>query len=536
MSVTGRRAMDISELDESGTHQPQPSTESHWSRVRLTVLHSPPRPLKNGEPARWAELGVAVSGFIFVALIFVPAQLKKNQVWYICCHATILFSTTLSICFKYWGNTHIKMLRFLSGKPVFAQIVLLALLDWLWITIQPDLGWEVTDRIGAATGLIIRIGFICLDSLKSVSRWYRLWITFFFMFGNMFAIYFAYFLNPAQTLLLIGATNTTVTTSSVQESVATTLVTLTAAMLVTIWQDEGFQYSALYRSYLPKLAVETAGVKPGSAEIDLILEERDAAVVAWRGWPRKAAVVYFASVMFYLSSIMLSGKTIDYDIDGRESTAMLVLRGTAVMLGCGGACGFFFKNVSWRRFKYTFTSTQGVIWMFYTLVYASAGLSRPSGTASVSSALGTLYTTLGFTLWLSLESVKQISRLMHTSITIIVSLTLVASIYLSAYAWKDDVVLGDLNGVEVPGIVTIYSIQRTCYINMLLLMGGSLATIATKNLRDNSYFVLVTGNVLRREILELESLSVDPDGDDDLIVGHHHHQDHLSRHTTANTK
>ena len=174
--------------------------------------------------------------------------------------------------------------------------------------------------------------------------------------------------------------------------------------------------------------------------------------------------------------------------------------------------------------------------MFYTLVYASAGLSRPSGTASVSSALGTLYTTLGFTLWLSLESVKQISRLMHTSITIIVSLTLVASIYLSAYAWKDDVVLGDLNGVEVPGIVTIYSIQRTCYINMLLLMAGSLGTIATKNLRDNSYFVLVTGNVLRREILELESLSVDPDGDDDLIVGHHHHQDHLSRHTTANTK
>ena len=62
--------------------------------------------------------------------------------------------------------------------------------------------------------------------------------------------------------------------------VGTTIVSLMTAMLVTIWQDKDFQYSALDRSYLPKLAVETAGFEPGSAEMDLILEERAASAVA----------------------------------------------------------------------------------------------------------------------------------------------------------------------------------------------------------------------------------------------------------------
>jgi hypothetical protein len=168
--------------------------------------------------------------------------------------------------------------------------------------------------------------------------------------------------------------------------------------------------------------------------------------------------------------------------------------------------------------------------MFYTLIYAIAGLSRPKGTASVSSALGTVYTTLGFIGWLSLESVQQISRVMHMIITFTTALTLVVTIYLSAYVWKDDVVLADLNGIGVPGILTVYAIQRTCYINLLLLMAGSLVTVVKKNLSDNGYFVLVEGNVLRREILEVESLSVDPDGHHDF-VGHDSLQHRLSRHS-----
>jgi len=98
--------------------------------------------------------------------------------------------------------------------------------------------------------------------------------------------------------------------------------------------------------------------------------------------------------------------------------------------------------------------------------------------------------------------------------------------------WQDDVVLADLNGVGVPGTLTRYAVMRTCLINLSLLMAGSLVTVVKKNLTDNSYFVLVSGNVLRWEILEVDSLSVDPDGDNDLIV-ENSLQRSLSRHSAA---
>ena len=210
---------------------------------------------------------------------------------------------------------------------------------------------------------------------------------------------------------------------------------------------------------------------------------------------------------------------------------MLVLRGTSLTLGFVGSCVFFCNNVNWRRLKFAFSCTQGLLWMFYTLIYAIAGLSRPSGTASVSSALKVVYTTLGFTMWLSLESVQQISRVMHVTLTFFTALTLVVAIYLSAYVWKDDAVLADLNGVGVPGILTLYAIQRTCFINLLLLMAGALSISVNKSFADGSYFVLVTGNVMRRQILEVESLSDFPDGDNDLIL-HNSHELSLSRHLT----
>ena len=136
----------------------------------------------------------------------------------------------------------------------------------------------------------------------------------------------------------------------------------------------------------------------------------------------------------------------------------------------------------------------------------------------MSSALGTVFITLGLIGWLSLESVQQISRVMHVTLTFITALTLVVAIYLSAYVWKNDVVLADLNGAGVPGTLTHFTVQRMCFINLLLLMEGSLVTVVTKSLPDGSYFVLLTGNVTRRQILEAESLNDYPDGGNDLIV------------------
>ena len=68
---------------------------------------------------------------------------------------------------------------------------------------------------------------------------------------------------------------------------------------------------------------------------------------------------------------------------------------------------------------------------------------------------------------------------------------------------QDDFVLADLNGVGVPGVLTRYAVQRTCLINLLLLMAGALQNSLTINLPQNSYFMLVSGRVRRKQILEI---------------------------------
>ena len=169
--------------------------------------------------------------------------------------------------------------------------------------------------------------------------------------------------------------------------------------------------------------------------------------------------------------------------------------------------------------------------MFYTLVFALAGLASPDVDSPVASVLGTVYTALVLIMWMSLESVNRISRLTHTPITFTIAVGIALGIYLSAFVWQDDTVLADLNGAGVAGVVTRFAIQRTCFINLLLLMAGSLWTSLKKNMSDNSFMVLVEGNVLRQEIMALESLSADPEGDNDFIVGNAlNHR--LQRHST----
>ena len=102
---------------------------------------------------------------------------------------------------------------------------------------------------------------------------------------------------------------------------------------------------------------------------------------------------------------------------------------------------FFTKNIAWTRFKYTCTSVEGVIWIFYTCMFAWAGTAQPAADqavakASASTLLGTIYMTLGMLAWLNVESVKQISRIMHMTITFSIVLTITLTAYLSAYIWQ----------------------------------------------------------------------------------------------------
>jgi hypothetical protein len=302
-------------------------------------------------------------------------------------------------------------------------------------------------------------------------------------------------------------------------------------MIVTICHDTEFQYSALYRSHLPKLAVEAAGVDPGSDEMRKILNDRDAAALAWRGWPRKSAVMILVSVVLYAFSIVIGSTSLGYNEDGNESLLYIALRVITLGIGVIGASLFFYGNISWRRWRYTFTSTEGCLWVFFSLVYTTAGLVAGSkSTTPLSTAMGTVYAACGFVGWLLFESVKKISRIMHITITFSIAITLAAVIYLSLYVWQDDVVLADLNGVNKAGVLTRYSLQRTCAINLLVVMAVSIKNVVKKNLSDNSYFVLVAGYVTRRQILEVETMSDDPDGGIDTVVETCHHQ----RNTTEN--
>jgi hypothetical protein len=242
------------------------------------------------------------------------------------------------------------------------------------------------------------------------------------------------------------------------------------------------------------------------------LQERAAAAAAWTGRPRKSAQAVLLSVAIFVSSIVLSPQ------DGRESTGMIILRAAALIIGFTGTCVFFNRNIDWRRLRYTFENTKGVLWSFWLICFCFSGLARPSEKMPIFSVIGTVYMTLGLFIWLSFESVHEISRIVHVSLTVTIALGITVTIYLTAFVWQDDAVLADFNGVGVEGIVTRYAVHRTCFINMLVLIGGSLKNLFKKNWRDNIYFTVVEGPVSRQVIMELESLSADPDGYNSAVM------------------
>ena len=131
-AAASRAEADKAELYESGSTSITPQ--------QTTDADRPPKPLENGKPRRWAEFGIAATSVIFILLSMVPRELKKGQMWYTAAHSLLLVSTLVLIASLFWGNTHIKMIRFLSGKPIFVQVVALTLIDWLQVMIMPDPG------------------------------------------------------------------------------------------------------------------------------------------------------------------------------------------------------------------------------------------------------------------------------------------------------------------------------------------------------------------------------------------------------------
>ena len=103
---------DIAELDvppDTTPVLPGPPTDTD----------EPPEPLEHGEPRRCAEFCMAASGVIQIGLVMLPGEPKKGQVWYNVANGLdVLVSAIVLIACLFWGNTHIKMIRFLSGKMI----------------------------------------------------------------------------------------------------------------------------------------------------------------------------------------------------------------------------------------------------------------------------------------------------------------------------------------------------------------------------------------------------------------------------------
>jgi hypothetical protein len=107
--------------------------------------------------------------------------------------------------------------------------------------------------------------------------------------------------------------------------------------------------------------------------------------------------------------------------------------------------------------------------------------------------------------------VQRISRSIRAILTIFAVLNVALGFYLTTYIWANDSVLADLNGVDVSGTVNKYETWRTCFVNLGLLMTGSLYTMVF-DWNEGKYMILVTGCVSRQAVLELDSLL-------ELVVG-----------------
>ena len=86
--------------------------------------------------------------------------------------------------------------------------------------------------------------------------------------------------------------------------------------------------------------METAGVEPGSHEMNQIIDEHERGTLSWKGWPKNSALKILLSIVIYFVSILISVTALAYDDEGSESGVMVVLRVFALTLGVSGACVF----------------------------------------------------------------------------------------------------------------------------------------------------------------------------------------------------
>jgi hypothetical protein len=148
-----RRAADIGQLGRPGLSAQESAADS-----------PPPQHIENGKPRLWAERAVTLAACFCVTLLMLPVGVKRYLLWYTIAHSFALLFTVVSVACVFLGNTHTKILRFLTGKKVFIQVVVLSLADWLRMTLMyvPAcvnlLVFLLADPIG---GMPLQVRFAC---------------------------------------------------------------------------------------------------------------------------------------------------------------------------------------------------------------------------------------------------------------------------------------------------------------------------------------------------------------------------------------
>jgi hypothetical protein len=94
------------------------------------------------------EAAMIAHASVYLAMTFVPYQLKKGMSWYRNM-IIILIAVAFVILISLFRHSEKKVLKFLAVQTVVLQVVALAILDWLRYIVWPAEGWEAVDPMTA---------------------------------------------------------------------------------------------------------------------------------------------------------------------------------------------------------------------------------------------------------------------------------------------------------------------------------------------------------------------------------------------------
>ena len=309
----------------------------------------------------------------------------------------------------------------------------------------------------------------------------------------------------------------TVTSTGVKATLNQIFLSVSMFSIFTIFQDSETEYVAMCTAYLCKSDLDEEDFRNDADALAALSEDHATAAEAWQSWPTGAEAAMFVVLLGYLATVLLGLQGYMLQDDGVSESVVFICARTFVLL-MFWACVFLIacrKGHKWNRLQYLLRSSHAVTVFLYITCYFIVGMIFPELEAPVSSRLSVAFTTSGFLLWLVADAFPRLSRIARSALTIFTVFRCLYGIYLAVFVWKHDPEVTDLNGPLVAGTLTKLWLYRLCFTNLLLLMSGSLYTLVV-DWREGKFMTVVSGYVLREDVLAMESVTDLVGGDADL--------------------